>query len=255
MNAPARRKLAALALTLGLVALPACGGESPPDDEPAQGDTSAEVAGLLVGAEELGDGWGVQDMGPDVSFEDGVVTDENRDYLPRMEFCPEASDDSQEAARRLEWQAFQQFDYDTGMVEPTAEPTPGSPPPKHHLVFLQEFLLQGEAADIEDTYAAIAAGMEACTGQTNEYPDGETGQSEPLDMPTIGDEATGTREIVSEPGPGKRAATWDLRNMLIRDDEYLVGVTFAEIRSPGVERQFDDATIADLVETVVAELP
>ena len=141
------------------------------------------------------------------------------------------------------------------MTPPTAEPTPGSPPMQHHLVFLQEFLLRDDAAGVEETYAALAAGMEACTGQTNQYPDGETGQSEPLDVPSVGDEATGTREIVSEPGPARRAAAWDLRTMLVRDGEYLLSVTFAEIRSPGVERQFGAAAVEHLVETVAAKLP
>lgn len=256
MNTTTRR-LSALALVLPLLALPGCGDEPAPDARTdAGGDPSAsEVAAFLVNAEDLGDQWTeVTPPDPEVAFEGGVVKDENRDYLPRMEFCPDASAESKEVAGDLQWQAFRQLDYDTGMVRPTAEPTPGSPPPQHHLVFLQEFLLR-DAGDVEDLYAAVAAGMEACTGQTNEYPDGETGRSKPLDMPAVGDEATGTREIVIEPGPAKRSATWDLRNMLIRDGEYLVGVTFAEIRSPKVDRQFDDAAIEQLVETVTAQLP
>ena len=251
-----RRRFTALALALGLVALSSCAEESTPDGQPeSDSSAAAEVAALLVTAEDLGDRWSELVPDPDVSFEDGVVTDENREWLPRLEFCPAASAESQEAARNLPWQAFRQLNYDTGMAQPTAEPTPGSPPMQHHLVFLQEFLLRGDADDIEETYAALAAGMEACTDQTIEYPDGEIGRGEPFDVPALGDGSTGTRQLVAEPGAARRAATWDLRNVLVRDGEYLVSLSFAEITSPKVEPQFDDAAVEQLVETVDAKLP
>ena len=62
-------------------------------------------------------------MGP------GVVTDDQWDKLPRIEFCPEASTGATEAAEGLEWQAFTQLNLDTGQ-------------PRRHLVFVQEFLLR-----------------------------------------------------------------------------------------------------------------
>ena len=112
-----------------------------------------------------------------------------------------------------------------------------------------------DAATVTETYDALAAGIEACWDEVTTYPDGEVGRSESFEVQAIGDDRTGTREIVTEPGPARRARTWDLRYVIARDGDVLLGITIAEITTPKVESILDDATIEEIITTIADKLP
>lgn len=247
---------AAVALAALVLALPACGDE-PAEDSGAGPASPQELAAVLVAPEDLGEGWSVVNY-PDSGAElaSGVVTEETSKMLPQFEFCDAASEESDAAADALQWVAFRQLDYDTGTE--TAPPTSRGPDdqarPEHHLVFVQEFLLSAPAADVEQTYDALAPGVEACWGETTEYPDGEVGSSTRLEVPDVGDDRIGTRELVEEPGPADRSATWDLRTVIARDGDVLLVIMVAEITTPGVQPMLDDATVDGYLTTIVDKL-
>lgn len=233
-------------LAAGTLLLASCGGESGTDSGTGPGTGAVhnpeQLAAALVVPGDLGDGWAVQQppeeadrVGP------GVVTDDQRDKLPRIEFCPEASTGATEAAEGLEWQAFTQLNLDTGQ-------------PRRHLVFVQEFLLSDEAARVAETYDDLESGITACLRQTTEYPDGEVGRSQSLDVPDVGEARVGTREVVEE--PGDKPATWDIRNVLVRDGAVLMAVTVAEIvAGDQIEPTLDDSDVEDIITTIADKLP
>lgn len=244
------RRLTGVALVVSLAMLPACGDDTEP--EPSDGMSAEEVAALLITADDLGEGWSVmQPEGEDDTFVDGVVTDENRDYLPLIGLCDDADDDAKKAAGAVEWQAFRQLGFDTGMPAPT----PDQRVRQAHLVFAQEFLLNDDATAVEDTFDTLAAGIEACAGTTETAPDGERIKTTLLELPELGDDAVGVRMLVTEPGPKKRVAVWDLRNVMVRDGDFLVGVMFTEITTPKIQPQFTDADVEQVVTTALERLP
>lgn len=243
-------------LLLGMSVLSACGGESATDSD-AGARSPSELAAHLVTEQDLGEGWTIV-ANPETETKDdpGVITDANRDTLPRIEFCDKAGADSRAAALDLKWGAFRQLNLatPTEAAQPTDRPSDDTTRPEHDLVFVQEFLMSGTTAEIRSAYDALAAGVQACWGVTTEYPDGEVGTSESLQVPTLGDERVGSRDIVTEPGPGTEAGIWDLRSVIARDGNVLVGVTIAEVTTPAVEPVLDDAQIARILTTIVDRL-
>lgn len=203
-------------------------------DEPPSGGASASgLADMLVEVDDLGTGWEMNSPPEDYGSY-GVVTDENRQMVPRLQFCDKASADSRAAASGLDWEAFTQFNYETG--------------DDRHLVFVQEFLRSDAVDDVRATYDALAAGVRACDAERSVYPDGEVGTQSTLEVPGVGDDRVGSRETVSE--PGDRAPTWDIRSLLARDGTTLIGVTVVEIAGPGTEKVLDDAEVRDLMATI-----
>lgn len=203
------------------------------DEPPPGGPSASELAGTLVEADDLGTGWAVNAPPEDYGGY-GVVTDENRGMVPKLQFCDRASADAVAAASELDWEAFTQVNYETGN--------------DRHLVFVQEFLRSDTADDVRQTYADLASGIRACEGVRSEYPDGEVGTQSSLDVPEVGDDRVGSRELVSEPGGS--AATWDIRSLLARDGTTLIGVTVVEIVAPGTEKVLDDGDVRDLMTTI-----
>ena len=241
---PARRSAAALALLL-VAALTSCGAE---DSQPATtappGRTADSVATLLLAPEALGDGWSTLDAPPDQGgIEGGVVTDDNREMLPRFEQC--AASDEPPQSDPLHWDAFRQLNLATPVPRGTGSPSPGVRP-THHLVFVQEYVLTDTPAAVTTTFADLEESMAACVGQQTTSDDGEDITSEALEVPAVGEAATGLRYTVTEPGPGD-GPVWDLRNVAFRDGDLLVGLTVVEIASPSIERVLDDAAFESIV--------
>jgi hypothetical protein len=102
--------------------------------------------------------------------------------------------------------------------------------PTHHLVFVQEYVLTDTPSAVTTTFADLEESMAACVGQETTSGDGEAISSEALEVPAIGEAATGLRYTVTEPGPGD-GPVWDLRNVAFRDGDLLVGLTIVEIES------------------------
>jgi hypothetical protein len=250
-------------LALATALLVACGGDGGTTDDTDAGaapPTPEELASsVLLTAEDLGEGWS-ENSPPDDLLEDGVVTDEAREMLPRIVFCSKASADSSAAAEALEWQAFRQLNLatetDPAYPEEPEPEEPGDPGPRSHdLVFVQQFLLADDAGTVTETYDALAAGMDACRGEVNEYPDGEVGRTVPFSAPPAGEAQTTTRELVKEPGPAGRAGLWDLRMLLARDGEVLVALTVGEVRTPDVPRTLHRDDVDRIVITMAEKLP
>jgi hypothetical protein len=245
------------ALAAIVLVLPACGSE--PAKDTGGGIMSAkELAAVLVAPKDLGGGWSTVTVPESEGGNDsGIVTDKNRGLIPKIEFCDKASKESSKAAAALDWKAFRQLNYAT--ETPTASPSEREPGdrtrPQHHIVFVQEFLMSGETGQVEKAYDALAAGVEDCWGEETKYPDGEVGNSSSFEVPAIGDDRIGTRELVKEPGPAQQSATWDIRNVIARDGDVLLGITVAEITTEKVKPMLDDARIGEIVTTIADRLP
>lgn len=236
-----------------LLTLAACGNETTTSSTGA-GTSSEELAASLVTAEDLGDGWSVT-PDPETGETSGVVSEEVRDKLPRIQLCEKASAEAVAAAKALRWEAFRQLNLatETESSQP-ATPKPGQPP-QHDLVFVQEFLMSGDPADVQATYDALESGIRACWGERTVTEDGEKDRTLRLRVPAVGEDRVGTRDIVTEPGPGRRAATWDLRSVLARDGEVLFSIMVAEVTTPKVDPVLDDAAVADIITTIADKLP
>jgi hypothetical protein len=247
------RRTRGLGLAVGLLGLllAGCGKDPAPEDQAAEARSAGEVASTLVVAADLGGDWSVTQMPdfPELS-ETGVVSDEVRPMLPQMGFCDRAGAEAQAAADDLEWVAFRQLDLATG--EPTEPPSPGRPP-VHHIVFAQEFLATGEPDQLATTYDALVAGGDACLG-TETTPDDETVHTTVLGVPGLGDASHGWRDVIREPGPTGRGATWNLRRVLVLDGDVLLMAQVAEIATPGVPTVLDDARVGVILESMVDKL-
>ena len=198
------------------------------------GPSAKTLAAKLVTASDLGTGWTVYDP-PEGYGGPGVVTEESRKALPRMDFCDKASAASRKAATGLPWEAFTQQHYATGN--------------DRHLVFLQEFLLSDKAADVRRTFDLLAAGIRACEGDRSVSPGGETITQGTLELPALGQDRTGFRDTVAE--PGDNPTVWDLRSALVRDGTVLIGITIAEIVPPGVPKVISDDQAKTMMTTLV----
>jgi hypothetical protein len=240
-----------------MLLLAACGSDQDgtrPGDSPGAGSGSSWSAGAVPTAEQLAsvlvtvddlEGEWTSWEGPDASPTGvpGVVPEDQRGNLPRLEFCDKAGEASVQAAEQLRWAAFRQLNLTT------------PDEPRSHQVFAQEFLLAGVPSEVASTYAALQAGIEACTGVTTEYGDGVVGHSRALEVPALGDASTGTHEIVEEPSP-RGPATWDIRNVVVRDGAVLMSVQLGEVTvGKEIERVMDRATVDSIVTTIAQKLP
>ena len=246
------RRTAALATALVLsLAITGCGGGSDSTSSP-DGDsgttTSAttggvpdpgELAGMLTTAEALGAGWAAQSPPDSADVETpGVVPEAERKNLPRPQFCDAATDESKQAAEDLAWQAVGIFALEVDES------------PRNHQVFVQEFLLADEEADIDETYAALAAGFAACENQKTDYGDGVVGRNVPMPATTLGAESVGVHEIVEEPSP-RGPAVWDLRSVFAHDGPVLVWLQLGDVRvGKDVQPRIDDEATRDIVAAV-----
>ena len=250
MNARSSSRIGWL-LTILLLAVPlACGTEegAAPTSKPVPAE---ELATRLVEPADLGTGWSIRAQ-PNESDapSTGVVPEQMRDKLPRLEFCSKAPAAAHRAAAELRWLAFRQLDLDTGL--PPSPPASGERPAAH-LVFVQEFLTSDTPAGLRKTYDALASGMRACLNTVTEYRDGETGHSSPLVVPPVGEDRVGTRERVTEPG-GPGGAVWDLRTVLFRTDQAMAQVLVADVRTPGITREIDQQRFEEIIRAVARRL-
>lgn len=225
-----RRVRACIAIAAAL-AVAGCGNGSTPVDSVPSART---LATKLVTADDLGTGWTV--LRPPADYgEVGVVTEKNKVMVPTMSFCDKASATSQRAAKDLQWKAFTQQNYATGN--------------QRHLVFVQEFLLSDKAGDLRRTFDLLADGIQACEGDRSVTRDRETITQGPLDLPALGQDRTGFRDTITE--PGDNPAVWDLRSVLVRDGTVLIGITIAEIVPPGVPKVVSDGHATTMMTTIV----
>lgn len=258
-----RRRPAMLAVAVAMTVVTACGsdqvgpGASPvPSQSPTTTSTSAagpsgravptpeELASTLVLPGDLDGKWTSWE-GPDPAPTGvpGVVPEDQRGNLPRLELCDKARPASLRAAEQLRWQAFRQLNLST----PDAA--------RMHQVFVQEFLLADAPAEMAATFRKLRAGLRACVGTSRAYGEGMNGTSRRIAVPQLGDAAFGTRLIVDEPSP-RGPATWDLRNVLVRDGAVLMNVQLGEVGFfDDVKPLLHRALVDDVLTSVAGKLP
>ena len=166
--------------------------------------TAEQLAAALIAADDYDGEWTVN-VPPDAeSAIDGVVPENQQEMLPTIEFCGKASKESHSAADALRWQAFRQIDQsEENPIDMGAGDRVG------HMIFVQEFLVAGDPAEVESTFNALRDGMRACQGK---FPAGEEGpgNAEPMTIPDVGDDRYGVLTTMEEAGGG---AYWLLHKL------------------------------------------
>ena len=252
-----RRFLVALT-GAAILLLGACAGEGPDSASPSSSGTPTSSQATVLTAEELAaalvteddyDGrWTVNvPPGSQGAAAPGVVTESQQEMLPSIDFCPRASEESRAAAEALRWQAFRQLDQsEENPIDLARGDRVG------HMIFVQEFLMSGDPAEVEKTFDALRDGMRACQGK---IPAGEEGpgRSEPMTIPVVGDDRYGELTTVEEAGGG---AYWLLHSSLVRQGPVLMNLQVVDIVvGKGMQPVFTTEDIGTFVTTAVEKLP
>lgn len=248
----------AVALTgAAVLLLGACAGDGSKSASPSSSDTPTSSQGAVPTAVELAsalvteddyDGQWTVNVPPDSQMvTPGVVPEGQQEMLPKIEFCAKASEESRSAADALRWQAFRQLDQsEENPIDMAGGDRVG------HMIFVQEFLLSGDPAEVETTFNALRDGMRACQGR---IPAGEEGpgKSEPMTLPDVGDDRYGELTTMEEAGGG---AYWLLHNSLVRQGPVLMDLQVVDIVvGEGVQPAFTPEDIGTFVTTAVEHLP
>jgi hypothetical protein len=234
-----------------------CTGDGSESGSPSSSDTptssqgavptAVELASALVTEDDYDGTWTVNVPPDSEAAISGVVPESQQGMLPTIELCADASDESRSAADALRWQAFRQLDQsEANPIDMAGGDRVG------HMIFVQEFLLSGEPAEVETTFNALRQGMRACQGK---IPAGEEGpgRSEPRAIPDVGDDRYGELTTVEEAGGG---AYWLLHNSLVRQGPVLMDLQVVDIvMGEGVEPAFTTEDIGTFVTTAVEHLP
>jgi hypothetical protein len=253
-----RRRVRSLGALVGAAALVlgGCAGAGSESASPSSGPTppwsagdvptAEQLASVLVSADDYGGTWTVN-VPPDAAAAiSGVVTEEQQEMLPRISFCDKASEESRAAAEALRWQAFRQLDQsEADPIDMAAGDRVG------HMIFVQEYLLSGDPAEIEATFNALRDGMEACQG---EIPAGDEGpgRTEPMVIPDVGDDRYGDLTNIGEAGGG---AYWLLHNSLVRQGSVLMDLQVVDIvMGDGVQPEFTTEEIGAFLTGAVDKL-
>jgi hypothetical protein len=225
---------AAVVVVVGSIGGQACGS-----DDPAV-PTAEALATRLVDVDTYPGQWTVNVPEDNPEAASGVVTDELRPLLPRLDLCDRADAESRAAAAKLRWTAFRQIDLTVDdPIDPPTDPT-------GHLIFVQELVTVATPVEIEATFDVLRGGMDACLG---DVPAGEEGSgvAAPMALPEVGDDRVGVLLTMEEAGGG---AQWRLHTALVRDGAALVSVVVADIVA-GVEPYYTTDDVARMIATAV----
>ena len=254
-----RRLVQSLGALVGAAALVlgGCSGAGSESASPSSGPTppwsagdvptAEQLASVLVSADDYDGTWAVNVPPDDAAAISGVVTEEQQEMLPRIGFCDKASEESRAAAEALRWQAFRQLDQsEADPIDMAAGDRVG------HMIFVQEFLRSGDPAEIEATFNALRAGMQACQGAIPAGDEGP-GTTDPMVIPEVGDDRYGDLTNLGEAGGG---AYWLLHNSLVRQGPVLMDLQVVDIvMGEGVEPEFTSEDIATFLTTAVEKVP
>jgi hypothetical protein len=209
--------------------------------------TAAQLASVLVTEDDYDGEWTVNVPEDAEMAISGVVTEAQQAMLPKIELCDKAGEESRSAADALRWQAFRQLDQsEQDPIDMATGDRVG------HMIFVQEFLLSGDPAEVERTFNALRDGMRACQGA---IPAGEEGPgtAEPMTLPEVGDDRYGDLTTLAEAGGH---ATWLLHNSLVRQGPVLVDLQVVDIvMGEGVQPAFTTEDIGTFLTTAVEKLP
>lgn len=232
-------KLIGAVVAAGLL-LAGCGGSSN-DGAP----TPQELASVLLATSEIEGTWTVN-PGPnngEIPLDGAITTDEQQAMLPKAGLCEKANAQSRVAADDLRWKAFRQLD--RKVADPLDPPTDRT----GHMIFAQEFLTSGDAADIEDTFNLLRTGLTECFGAMPADDEGP-GTVASMAVPAVGDDRFGVLTTVEEAGGG---ATWRLYTTYVRSGSTMLGLTLVDIAA-GVKPEYTNTEVGEVTTTAVAKL-
>jgi hypothetical protein len=246
-----------IALTGAAILLGACAGNGSESASPSSSDkpawsqgavpTAEQLASVLVTADDFDGKWTVNVPRDAQTATPGVVPETQQEMLPKIEFCGKASEESRSAADALQWQAFRQLDQsEENPIDMAAGDRVG------HMIFVQQFLMSGDPAEVETTFNALRDGMRACQGK---IPAGEEGpgKAEPMTIPDVGDDRYGDLTTLEESGGG---AYWLLHNSLVRQGPVMMDLQVVDIvMGKGVQPAFTTEDIGTFLTTAVEKLP
>jgi hypothetical protein len=208
--------------------------------------TAERLSDALITADDIDGDWTLF-AGPQGGDEQidpsGILTNEQRELVPSLEMCDEASDEAKRATERLRPVVFRQLNLavDDG-IDPPFDRT-------GHLIFLQEFLYTGDRKEMENTYSSIRQGLTDCLG---DLPAGEEGpgRAEEMDVPEVGDESFGVLTTIEEAGGW---AEWRIQNLIVRDGPVIVSLVLVDIRAD-VDPYFSTEDFDEIARIAAAKL-
>ena len=257
MNRPIRLAIAALAVS----ALVACsgqggGGAAPTTAAPTPVGTTttgpattsptspvpsaADLAGSLVTPADLGPGWiPWEGFTAWPGGEPGVIPDDQRALLPKLDMCPSAGEKAVALAEGLPWQAFTQLHQETSNPFAT-------------MVVAQQLLLADEPDRTAETFTTLRDGLTRCLTENLPAGDWEIGRRERLQVPAVGQDRYAERTAGFEAGGARR----DTRLVLVQDGPVLMAIRIDEVLiSPDAEATLPPETVNALVSTMADKLP
>jgi len=215
--------------------LASCGGS----------DTRGRVAESLMTVDDLSGEWSVNLGSDDMQLpESGEITEEQREFLPTMDLCDAASQDSKDAVDALKWEAFRQFDM--SVDDPVDVPRDR----EGRIVFVQEFLMSGNPDELSEVLKDLSDGLDACVGA---IPAGEEGPGtlvrfEPV---AVGDERTGALYTIEEAGG---AGTWYVYEVIARKGDVLTSLSVVEVVLGEIDPLIDQQMVDDITATAVEKI-
>lgn len=252
MNRPLRLAIAALAVSTLLGCAGQGGGGAAPTTPagttttgtaaPSPGGpvpSAADLAGHLVTPADLGSDWTLWEGFADwPGGEPGVVPDDQRALLPKLELCPSAGEEAAALAADLPWQAFTQLRQETD--DPFAT-----------MVVAQELLLADEPDRTAQTFTTLRDGLTSCLTENQSSGDWEIGRTERLEVPAVGEDRYAERSSALD-----AEARRDSRLVLVKDGAVLMAVRIDEVLiSPDAEAGLPQETVDAVVTAMANKLP
>lgn len=247
MKRPIGLAIAALALST----LVACAGQDGGGAAPTTptGGTSAststvpsaaQLADHLVAPADLGPGWTLwEGFTAWPGGKPGVIPDDQRDQLPKLQLCPNAGQEAVALAEGLPWQAFTQVHQETR--DPFAT-----------MVVAQQQLLADEPDRTAQTFATLRDGLTNCLTENLPAGDWEIGRAERLEVPAVGQDRYGQRTAAFDTGGARR----DTRLVLVEDGPVLMAIRIDEVLiSPEAEATLSSEKVNALVSSMANKLP
>lgn len=228
----------ALALIMAVTALTACGGPRSVDEMSDALLTVGDLPGVWT--ENRGDPSSAEGTVP----ASGIVPDDQRGLLPTVDLCDAADDAARDAADRLRWEVFRQFD--ATVDDPVDPPTD----PEGHKVFLQQFMMSDEPEDLSSLLADLVPGVEACLGP---IPAGEEGPgtATAIELTSAGDEHVAVLTQIEEAG-GR--GMWFVYNAIVRKGSVLMSIVLGDVYLGELKPEVDLADFDAIVTTAVDKL-
>lgn len=227
-----KKRYALLAATI--VGLVACGGSSNP----------TKVAASLLKPGDLSGEWSLNIGQGDFRLpESGEITDAERKYLPTMDVCDAASQESIDVTKKLTWEAFRQLDLKVD--DPIDVPRDR----QGQMVFLQEFLMSGDPKELSGMLQDLSVGIEQCQG---DIPAGEEGPGSmsKIDIAPVGDESVAARYTIEEAGGG---GTWNIHVAFVRTGSILASLSVVDIVLGDSAPVIDQAAFEKILSTAVTK--